>query len=135
MRSIIGNCLEFCDRYDRMPYFYITGGDPILHPDFWRLLEALKEKEIPFTIMGNPFYITAEVCERLKECGCQKYQMSLDGLRSTHDWFRKSGSFDCTLDKIAVIKNAKIRAVIMTTVSGVNIKEIAALIDVGGTRR
>ena len=76
--------------YDRLPYFYITGGDPILHPYFWRLLELLKEKSIPFTIMGNPFHLTDEVCKRLKSCGCQKYQLSLDGMRDTHDWFRKN---------------------------------------------
>jgi radical SAM/SPASM domain protein of ACGX system len=113
-----------------MPYFYITGGDPILHPDFWRLCELLKVKAIPFTLMGNPFHIAADVCAELKECGCEKYQMSLDGLRETHDWFRKPGSFDCTLEKIAAIKAAGIRAVIMSTVSGVNIKEIPTLIDV-----
>lgn len=24
---------------------------------------------------------------RLKGCGCDKYQLSLDGMRATHDWF------------------------------------------------
>lgn len=107
-----------------MPYFYITGGDPILHPDFWRLLSLIKEHEIPFTILGNPFHLTDEVCRLLKSYGCQKYQLSLDGMRETHDWFRKPGSFDCTLEKIGCIKRAGIRSVIMTTVSGTNIKEI-----------
>ena len=46
------------------------------------------------------------------------YQLSLDGMRETHDWFRKPGSFDCTLEKIGCIKRAGIRSVIMTTVSG-----------------
>ena len=36
------NCMDFCEVYGRLPYFYITGGDPILHPDFWRLLALLK---------------------------------------------------------------------------------------------
>jgi radical SAM/SPASM domain protein of ACGX system len=130
MESVLENCAEFCDRYSRLPYFYVTGGDPLLHTDFWRLCETLKEKDIPFTVMGNPFHITADVCERLKDLGCQKYQMSLDGLRDTHDWFRKPGSFDRTLEKIAVIKKAGIRSVIMTTVSGENRADIPALIDV-----
>lgn len=123
------NCLDFCQIYDRLPYFYITGGDPILHPDFWRLLELLKKHDIPFTIMGNPFHLDDAVCTRLKNLGCQKYQLSLDGSRQTHDWFRKPGSFDCTLEKIAVIKKAGIRSVVMTTVSGANIEEVPAIID------
>lgn len=31
------NCLDFCKVYDRFPYFYLTGGDPILHPNFWTI--------------------------------------------------------------------------------------------------
>ena len=80
-------------------------------------------------ILGNPFYLNDEVCKRLKEYGCRKYQLSLDGLRETHDWFRKPGSFGSTLEKIDCIKRAGIRSVIMTTVSGTNRKEIPDLID------
>ncbi len=123
------NCLDFCETYGRLPYFYITGGDPILHPDFWRLLGLLKKHGVPFGILGNPFHLTGEICLRLKEYGCRKYQLSLDGMRSTHDWFRKPGSFDITVEKIADIKNAGIRSVIMTTVSEANINEVPDIID------
>ncbi len=129
MQETFYNCLDFCEVYGRLLYFYITGGDPILHRDFWQLLTLIKEHEIPFTILGNPFYLTDEVCRKLKSYGCQKYQLSLDGMKDTHDWFRKPGSFDCTLEKIACIKKAGIRSVIMTTVSGTNIKEVPDIID------
>lgn len=130
MRETFYNCLDFCEVYKRLPYFYITGGDPILHRHFWRLLALLKEHEIPFTIMGNPFHLTDKICQRLKLYGCQKYQLSIDGMQETHDWFRKPGSFNCTLEKIDCIKKVGIRSVIMTTVSGINIKEIPDIIDI-----
>ena len=129
MNKTFDNCMEFCRTYGRSPYFYITGGDPILHPDFWKLLELMKKQDIPFTILGNPFHLNDEVCRKLKAYGCEKYQLSLDGMRETHDWFRKPGSFDITLEKIGCIKRAGMRAVIMTTVSGTNIDEIPELID------
>lgn len=129
LQETFNNCLDFCEVYNRLPYFYITGGDPILHPNFWKFLGLLKEKVIPFTILGNPFYLNDEVCARLKDAGCQKYQLSLDGMRETHDWFRKRGSFDTTLEKIACINRAGIRSVIMTTVSDANIKEVPNIID------
>ncbi len=129
MQSVFENCLEMCNKYNRLPYFYLTGGDPVLHPDFWKLLSLFKEKGIPFTILGNPFHLNDEVCRRLKDMGCEKYQMSLDGMENTHDWFRKPGSFNCTLEKIQCIKKAGIRSVIMTTVSGTNISEIPDIID------
>lgn len=129
MQATFQNCLDFCKTYDRLPYFYITGGDPILHPDFWRLLALMKQHQIPFTILGNPFHLNDEVCAKLKTHGCEKYQLSLDGMKTTHDWFRKPGSFDCTLEKIACLKKAGIRSIVMTTVSGTNIEEIPDIID------
>ena len=129
MQKTLENCLDFCRAYDRLPYFYITGGDPILHPDFWRLLERLHELRIPFTILGNPFHLDDEVCRRLKALGCEKYQLSLDGMEKTHDWFRKPGSFAITLEKIGCINRAGIRSVIMTTVSGTNIDEVPDIAD------
>ena len=65
--------------------FLYYGGDPILHPDFWKLMVLLKSKDIPFTLMGNPFHLDDQICRMLKACGCEKYQMSLDGMRETHD--------------------------------------------------
>ena len=129
MESTFYNCLDFCEIYGRTPYFYITGGDPILHPDFWRLLELMHEHDIKFTILGNPFHLNDQVCRELKWYGCEKYQLSLDGLRETHDWFRKPGSYDCTLEKIACINKAGIRSVIMTTVSKTNRMEVPGIID------
>ena len=32
MVQVIENCQAFCRRAGRLPYFYLTGGDPILHP-------------------------------------------------------------------------------------------------------
>lgn len=129
MEEVVANCEDFCRVFNRLPYFYITGGDPILHPKFWELMELIKSKNIPFTILGNPFHLTDEICRKLKDYGCQKYQMSLDGMKETHDWFRKSGSFEITLEKIGCINRAGIRSVIMTTVSGRNINEVPDIID------
>ncbi len=129
MQNTFYNCLDFCNVYNRKPYFYITGGDPILHPDFWRLLELMSDNGIPFTIMGNPFHLNDQICRELKSYGCEKYQLSIDGLRETHDWFRKKGSYDCTLEKIDCINRAGIRSVVMTTVSKTNCMEVPGIID------
>lgn len=126
---VFKNCLDMCEKANRIPYFYITGGDPILHSRFWDLMELFKAHKINFTILGNPFHLTDDVCRRLKDCGCERYQLSIDGLRETHDAMRKKGSFDTTLEKISVLKNAGIRCAIMTTVSGTNAHEMEGIID------
>lgn len=129
MLKVISNVEDMCEEFCRVPYFYITGGDPILHPDFWRLLEVLNKKKYKFTIMGNPFHLDSMVCRKLKECGCEKYQLSLDGMQDTHDFFRKRGSFDSTIKAISYIRNAGIKCAIMSTVSEINIKEIPSVVD------
>ncbi|WP_173444010.1 radical SAM/SPASM domain protein, ACGX system [Selenomonas ruminantium] len=129
MEAVLENCRDFCETFGRQPYFYLTGGDPILHPEFWTLLDMFKAEAIPFTIMGNPFHLTDEVCQRLHECGCLRYQLSIDGIEETHDWFRKPGSYKITLEKVAMLNKAGIRSIIMTTVSGKNIDEVPAIID------
>lgn len=129
INSIFQNCLDMCTKLDRIPYFYITGGDPLLHKDFWKLVKILKEHSIAFGILGNPFHLNQEVCEKLKFYGCDKYQMSLDGLEQTHDFIRKTGSFTTTLEKIDLLKKADIKSAIMTTVSKLNLSEIPKLID------
>lgn len=129
IEKVIHNCVEMCEKMKRLPYFYITGGDPILHKDFWNVAKILKEKEIPFGILGNPFHLNDEVCQKLREHGCRKYQLSIDGMRETHDAIRKPGSFDTTIEKIACIRNAGMDCAIMTTVSGTNKDEIEDIVD------
>ncbi|MBQ2636794.1 MAG: radical SAM/SPASM domain protein, ACGX system [Methanobrevibacter sp.] len=129
MSKIIDNALEMCDEINHKPYFAITGGDPILHPDFWGLLEKLDDLKIAYSVMGNPFHLNDEVCKRLKDLNCRQYQMSLDGLRKTHDYFRKPGSFDETISKIKTLRDAGIRSSIMTTVSKLNINQIPWIVD------
>ncbi|MBR1882061.1 MAG: radical SAM protein, partial [Muribaculaceae bacterium] len=127
---VLDNIEDMARRIGRLPYLYITGGDPILHSRFWDLLEEVHRRDIAFCLMGNPFHLTDDVCARLKSLGCRKYQLSLDGLRETHDAFRKPGSFDATLEALATLRRAGIDSAVMTTVSGVNIDEIPDLIDV-----
>lgn len=129
MVEVVEQIETMCAHLDREPYVYLTGGDPILHPDFWHLAELLHDHGIMWAVMGNPFHLTPEVCQRMKALGCRKYQLSLDGLRNTHDGFRKPGSFDSTIDAIGTIRDAGMWCAVMTTVSCANADEIPELID------
>ena len=129
MLRVLDNCLNFCRMLGYRPVFYVTGGDPILHPDFWRLLERLRELGIGFVVMGNPFHLDRRACARLRRLGCLRYQLSLDGLEATHDALRRPGSYRETLDAVARLNRARVTSAIMTTVSAANIAELPALID------
>lgn len=126
-KLLINDYLDFCQKYDKLPHISLTGGDPILHRDFWGIVNLLQEKNIPFSILGNPFHLNSEIIAKLKAAGCDCYQVSLDGLKTTHDSMRMEGSFDATLRAIDLLYENGLYPVVMTTVSRVNWEEIPEL--------
>ena len=108
----------------------ITGGDPILHKDFWTICEYIYSKEnLDFVIMGNPYHIDDEVAIKLKKCGIIQYQMSLDGLEKTHDSIRKNGSFAETIRALETLNKHGIVSTVMMTVSKYNGNQAIPLLD------
>lgn len=130
LKYILNEYTDFCSKIDKNPSLAITGGDPLLHPDFWRFLEMVKSFDIKFIILGNPFHLNRDVAIRLKELGCVSYQLSIDGLEKTHDYIRKDGSFRETIEKIGVLNDAGLSSTVMTTISKANIKEISKLVPI-----
>ena len=129
MRDVVGLCEEFTAKLGLRPFFCISGGDPLLNPDFFKLMELLRDKEYNSFILGNPYHLTDEVCVFLKSCGVLCYQVSLDGAETTHDYFRKQGSYQKTLEAIPMISRNGIRAHVMMTVSQINYKELPDVMD------
>lgn len=82
------------------------------------------------------WHITDECDQRCKHCyifsgeGCKELKsMTWEQMRQTHDWFRKPGSFELTLEKVACLNRAGITSIIMSTVSKTNMDEIPEIID------
>lgn len=130
LETILKDFIQCCKRMDRRPSISVTGGDPLLYPQIWGFLGLLHDNNVGFSILGNPFHLNDKVAERLMGLGCFDYQMSIDGLRNTHDFIRKPGSFDETIDKLACLDRVGLHSSIMTTVSKTNIKEIPELVPI-----
>jgi len=122
--EIIKQLAKFEQDFDVEIGLVITGGDPLLYPHFWKVLEETHKKGWEVTVLGNPFHLTRDTAQKLFALGCVTYQLSIDGLRQTHDFIRKKGSFDATLKKIELLKEANILAIMMATVSELNIDEM-----------
>ena len=122
--KVLDDYEDFCRIYDKTKFVVLTGGDPILHPYFWEFVKELSVRKIQFAVLGNPFNITAADAIKLEELGSRGYQMSIDGLESTHDLMRRPGSFTTTIQKIKELKAAGARVTIMTTVSKINYTEL-----------
>jgi radical SAM protein with 4Fe4S-binding SPASM domain len=108
---------------------YFTGGDPLLRNNFFEILEYTAKKNIyPLGMAGNSYHLDLETALHLKRYGVDMYQISLDGLKETHDYFRKPGSFDDALRAFEVLKNAGIRAMCMFTLSRKNMNQLIEVV-------
>lgn len=132
--STLDQIEERCALAHAYPMLALSGGDPILHPRFWDFAELLRRRGISWTVMGNPFYLDADVCRRLRQLGCFQYQMSLDGLEAFHDRLRKPGSYQATLAALEPLQEAGIKTQLMATASRQNLDDILACMDVAASR-
>lgn len=107
--------------------FAITGGDPLLRKDWIEFLTELKRRGKRFSLLGNPETLTDENISHLAELGVSFFQMSLDGLESSHDKFRSRGSFRRTIEKLELLERYGIRTNVMFTLFPTNAGELIPL--------
>lgn len=77
----------------------ITGGEPLLYPFLWDLLEYSRKYPIRIEVLSNGTYITPEVAAKLSlfvDC----VQVSLDGLQKGHELLRGKGTYNKTVKGI-----------------------------------
>jgi radical SAM protein with 4Fe4S-binding SPASM domain len=103
----------------------ITGGEPLLHTQFWSVLEIARSYPVRLELLTNGTLITQNVVKRLSKY-IHGVQISLDGMKKGHEYLRGKGTFEKTVDGI---KNAaKVLDVnIATMVHSGNLREFEEL--------
>lgn len=96
----------------------ITGGEPLLRPDFFEILGYAHELGFRWGMTSNAILITPEIARRLAETGMETISVSIDGLRETHDLLRGTpGGYDLAMRGIRnLLELGRFRAVQVTTV-------------------
>jgi SynChlorMet cassette radical SAM/SPASM protein ScmF len=109
----------------------LTGGEPLLHPDFIRMVDLLREKELGLTIESNAVLMTEKLARYLKEkSSLRQISISLDGANpETHDSFRGvRGSFDKTCQAIRYLVDVGIHPQVIMSIHEGNVDEIEPLV-------
>jgi SynChlorMet cassette radical SAM/SPASM protein ScmF len=77
----------------------LTGGEPLLHPQFNRLLEIVRREGLALTIETNGLLCTPDIAEEIAKSPQRSVSVSIDGAdAATHDWVRGvEGSFEKAL--------------------------------------
>jgi radical SAM/SPASM domain protein of ACGX system len=123
-KRIIDDFSIFCRELGATPYVSFTGGDPLIREDFFKILDYAKEKSFRISVLGNPYLINKIIIEKLKKYDLDTYQVSLDGLRITHDSLRSKGSFATTIKAIKLLIRSNINVSVMFTLSKKNFKQL-----------
>ncbi len=122
------------------PILVLTGGDCLLRPDLFDLVEHAVSLGVPVALSPSVTpRLTPEAIERIAQSGVKAVSISLDGAQAaTHDAVRGiPGHYDLTRDAIRALVAAGLNVQVNTTVMRANIDEladIAAIIAADGVR-
>jgi radical SAM protein with 4Fe4S-binding SPASM domain len=112
--------------------FFITlsGGEPLMEPEIWNIITIFKEKKKNVTLVTNGTLITEKIARKIKGAGIDSVQISIDGLRETHDYLRRAkGCFDKSLHALEFLLNEKVFVTVNMTVSQRNVEEVPLLLN------
>ncbi|MCR4620529.1 MAG: radical SAM protein [Clostridiales bacterium] len=111
----------------------ITGGEPMLHPGFFGIMEDARSMGYRWGMTSNATLIDDAAAMRLRDAGMSTISVSIDGLPSTHDAMRGTpGAYDKAMRGInALLRLNCFKAVQVTTVvTQRNIGELDRLFDI-----
>ncbi len=113
-----------------VPYLSFSGGEPMVHPRFFDMVEYVCRRNGQLKIETNGHYLTPENCVRLKALGVKAVQVSLDGAtRETFNRMRVRGDFDLCVDGVRNLKKAGVPIEINYSPTRFNAHEIGAAVD------
>ena len=119
---------QFMDH--EVPYLSFSGGEPMVHPLFFKMVEYVCSRDGQLKIETNGHYLTPENCARLKMLGVKAVQVSLDGAtRSTFNRMRIRGEFDTATDGIRNLRATEVPIEINYSPTSFNVHEIGTAID------
>jgi len=108
-----------------------TGGEPLVRPDIFELLNYSKRAGLANIIATNGTLIDEEMAWKLKECGVVCNAISIDATDpNIHNFVRnKQGAFELAMRAIEATKKAGILLQINTTAMEYNMANLEELVD------
>lgn len=105
------------------PIIIMTGGEPLLRPDIFKLARYGTERGLRMVMATNGILITEEILKEMKGSGIQRISISLDGPDPrSHNEFRKTeGSFEGSIRGIELAKREGLEFQINTTITQANL--------------
>ena len=121
--------LDFLKKNNFKGHINITGGEPFIHPDFFKVISMFEENNITFGILTNGTFLNEEKVQKLSSYKKLSFvQISLDGTRRMHDEIRGDGNFKKAINGIRLLNKYNIQSMAAFTAHKKNIHKLRAVI-------
>jgi len=113
-----------------VPVLILSGGEPLLHPDIFAISSRAKALGFYVGLSTNGTLIDRTLLPRIAAIGFDYVGVSLDGMRATHDRFRrKAGAYDASLAAVRLLRDAGIKVGVRFTLTQDNAHDLPALLE------
>ena len=114
----------------------LSGGEPLLRADLFDLARQAKAMGFYTALSSNGTLIDAAMVRRISDIDFDYVGISLDGLRETHDRFRRlRGAFDRSLAGIRLARDAGLKVGLRFTLTQDNAHDLAPLLELAERER
>ncbi len=113
-----------------VPVLILSGGEPLLRADIFDISKRAKDMGFYVGLSTNGTMIDENNIQQIADIGYDYVGVSIDGLRETHDYFRrKQGAFDESMHGIRLCREAGIRVGMRFTITTDTAHELPALLQ------
>jgi len=125
MQSVVTDLAAY-----QVPSLLLSGGEPMIHPRFFDLVDLASGAGLKLTISTNGTLITPEKAALLKAANVAYVGISLDGIGPVHDEFRrKEGAFDAAVRGFKNCHEVKQKTGLRLTLTRHNVENIEQILD------
>lgn len=113
-----------------VPALILSGGEPLMRPDIFEISRRAKAMGFFVALSSNGTLIGRDNIEQIAAVGYDYVGISLDGLRETHDRFRRRiGAFDEALNGVRRCREADLKVGLRLTLTRENAPELPELLQ------
>jgi heme d1 biosynthesis radical SAM protein NirJ len=114
----------------KVPVLVLSGGEPLLHPDIFAISRRAKDLGFYVALSSNGTKISSANIDEIADINYHYIGISLDGLKETHDRFRRvQGCFDQALHGIQLCLQKNIKVGLRFTLTQDNAQDFPALLQ------
>ncbi len=113
-----------------VPVLILSGGEPLMHPDIFKISAYAKEKGFYVGLSTNGTMIDDSNIQQIVAADYNYVGISIDGIRETHDQFRrKQGAFDEAMKGIRMCRDRGLKVGLRFTMTQDNATELPDLLQ------